>query len=69
VSKQRIEICEGCEWHSSKHKTLRKDKHCVNCGCPLSKKTKCLSCSCPDNKWGAVVTEEQQAEMEENGKQ
>lgn len=60
VSKERMEICNNCEHVSTKHKTLRLDVHCTNCGCTLAAKTKCLSCSCPLNKWKAVISEEQQ---------
>lgn len=66
VSKQRMEICRACP-HNSLNKpnyvTLRVDEHCVECGCTLSAKTKCLSCSCPLEKWVAVITEEQEKEI------
>ena len=52
---ERIAICEGCEFISSKRKSHRPDLHCTKCGCTLAAKTKCLSCSCPLNKWLAVV--------------
>ena len=64
VSLQRMEICDACEFHSKNHKTLRPDDHCTKCSCPLVTKTKCLSCSCPFNKWEAVLTEDQQIEIE-----
>lgn len=54
VSSERIAICEACPEHSSKHKTIRLDVHCNNCGCTLSAKTKCLTCECPLSKWGAT---------------
>ena len=63
VSKERLAVCSECEWHSSKHKTIRPDAHCIDCGCTLSAKTKCLSCSCPMNKWLAVVTEAEEEEI------
>ena len=52
TSKERMEICNNCEHISTKHKGLRPDVHCVECGCTLSAKTKCLSCECPKEKWG-----------------
>ena len=64
TSKERMEICNNCEHVSTKHKTLRLDVHCTNCGCTLSAKTKCLSCSCPLNKWKAVISEEQQKQID-----
>ena len=60
TAKERIAICEQCPHHSSKHKTMRPDAHCVECGCTLAAKTKCLSCSCPFNKWVALVTQEEE---------
>ena len=50
VSLSRLAICNECDEHSSKHKTMRPDAHCVNCGCTLSAKTKCLTCECPLKK-------------------
>lgn len=67
VSDERMAVCEGCEFNSKFHKTIRPDVHCVECGCTLSAKTKCLSCECPLLKWKAVVTEKQEVELEENG--
>mgnify|MGYP006286181149 CR=1 FL=1 len=56
VSSQRMSICEGCEYISSKFSSVRPDIHCTHCGCTLAAKTKCLSCSCPINKWTAEMT-------------
>ena len=70
VSSERMEICEGCVFHSEVRKTkmvyksVRPDVHCASCGCTLSAKTACLSCSCPLNKWEAVLNEEQQEHIE-----
>jgi len=51
VSNQRMTICNACEYVSTKHKTIRPDVHCIECGCTLSAKTKCLTCECPFKKW------------------
>lgn len=67
VAEERIAICEGCEWHSKNHESVRPDAHCTHCGCTLSAKTKCLSCSCPINKWAAVLTAQQEDEVKKNG--
>ena len=58
VSKERMAICDQCEWCSENKpkKPRRFDKHCTHCGCVLSAKTKCLSCSCPIDKWGPEMT-------------
>ena len=67
VSNGRMEICRNCFYHSSNrpgYRTMRPDEHCTNCGCTLSAKTKCLSCSCPKDYWKAVVTREQEDEID-----
>jgi hypothetical protein len=51
VSNSRMAICNECEHVSTKHKTIRPDVHCIECGCTLSAKTKCLTCECPLKKW------------------
>jgi len=65
ISKERMAICRTgpCELHSDRFITLRPDEHCTECGCPLKAKSKCLSCSCGIGKWKAVLTEEQEEEI------
>jgi len=53
VSNIRLAICEECSFHSKNHKSIRRDIHCTDCGCPLISKTKCLTCECPLQKWTA----------------
>ena len=65
MHRERMVICEQCEWISTKHKTIRPDVHCTDCVCTLSAKTKCLSCSCPLNKWLAVVEEDVADELKQ----
>jgi hypothetical protein len=60
VSAERMAICEACDLISTKHKTIRPDVHCTDCGCMLSAKTKCLSCACPLNKWEAVISSKEE---------
>jgi uncharacterized paraquat-inducible protein A len=69
TSEERMKICENCHYHSDNRKdysSIRLDKHCTNCGCTLSAKTKCLSCSCPINNWTAVLTQEQEEEIKKS---
>ena len=63
VSRERMVVCEDCEFHSKHHKTFRLDDHCTNCGCTLSAKTKCLSCECPISKWLPVLEEDKEQEL------
>lgn len=71
VSKERLDICNKCPEHSSNkknYKTIRIDSHCALCGCTLSAKTKSFSSECPLGKWKAVMTEDEQKEIEQHGK-
>lgn len=63
TSATRLEICNNCEFHSKNHLSVRPDAHCTKCGCTLAAKTKCLSCECPLKKWHAVLTHEQEKEI------
>ena len=66
VGEERILICRSCPSNSlnkENYSTIRPDEHCTECGCTLSAKTKCLSCSCPMEKWQAVITKEQENEI------
>jgi len=54
VSLSRLSVCDGCEFHSKNHLSIRPDAHCTNCGCTLATKTKCLTCECPLKKWVAT---------------
>lgn len=64
VSRERLKICEGCEYNSKNapRHTWITDlyDHCTDCGCPLTAKSKCLSCECGYKKWLAVITEEEE---------
>jgi hypothetical protein len=77
VGEERMKICNGCSYNSENRKktgkftSSRPDVHCTSCGCTLSAKTVCLSCSCPLEKWGAVISGEEEEqitkEFEEDG--
>jgi len=71
IGEERMAICNECELISTKHKSVRPDVHCTNCGCTLAAKTKCLSCSCPLKKWEEVMSidEEDALKKEIHGKQ
>ena len=63
----RLSVCNGCEHLSSNKKgyeSYRPDVHCTDCGCTISAKTKCLSCECPLKKWEAMMTKEQEEEID-----
>lgn len=66
IAAKRQKICDSC---------VRKDvegasciipgsQPCCNlCGCTLKIKLRSLSTDCPDLKWGAVITEEEEDEL------
>lgn len=62
VAALRTKICNGCEYNSKFHKTMRPDEHCTDCGCTISAKVSCLSCECPllEPKWKAELTDEEE---------
>lgn len=67
VSKERVTICNDCPFHSKNHNTpLRPDAHCTDCGCNLEAKSACLSCSCPQDKWLAVVDQDEEEQLKSN---
>jgi ribosomal protein L37E len=71
VSNERLAICNECPEHSynkENYKSVRIDAHCTMCGCTLSAKTKSFSSACPLEKWKAVMTQEQEKEIQQHGK-
>ncbi len=68
VSEERMVICNSCDLISTKHDSIRPDIHCTNCGCTLSAKTKCLSCKCPLDKWGSLMSLEEENEIKSKDK-
>lgn len=68
VHKERLEICNTCEYNSEAmkakgFKTIRIDYHCTLCGCNLDMKTRCMSCECPVKKWEALMSEVEDTTM------
>lgn len=69
--KERMDICRSCPHNSINDKNaniFRVDEHCTHCGCSLAPKTKCLSCSCPLNKWGSIISSEEELIIEKDEK-
>lgn len=58
TSEERLAICKGCPFNSTPGR-ISSLSRCLDCKCFLTKKTKCLSCQCPQNKWQAIVTEDE----------
>lgn len=52
IAEERISICRTCPYNSEVARAngdsiMRKDEHCLNCGCNLHLKTRALSAQCP----------------------
>ena|SRR6187455_2007555 len=71
VSSERMDICRGCPFNSinataaGTYSSIRRDEHCIECGCTLAAKTKCLSCKCPKDYWGAELTPEEEKTIDD----
>lgn len=68
IAAQRLQICKTCPHHSTNakskgYKTRRLDDHCTHCGCPLATKTRALQKGCPINNWPAILSDQEQAEL------
>jgi hypothetical protein len=68
VSKLRMEICDVCD---AKDKTgvecvvPGSQPCCTMCGCSLGFKTRSLSSSCPAKKWGSIISEKKEDQLDE----
>ena len=65
VAKERMEICNSCEFKGDKCLVPGTGPCCNNCGCSLSLKSRALSDNCPKDKWKAVLTEEEENKLNE----
>lgn len=62
TQEERLAICTNCPFNST-HGRITSYSRCMDCGCPLKKKTACLHCECPQLKWLAVATEEEEKKI------
>ena len=63
VAKERFNICKNCKELDNQGVNCfapGTQPCCSDCGCSLKFKTRSLSSSCPQDKWGALITEEQE---------
>ena len=68
LAEERMDICNKCphlDREGTKCEVPGTQPCCGICGCSLALKTRALSSSCPDDKpkWNAVVTEEQEDQI------
>lgn len=67
VAKMRRDICDTCEYLDTTGKGCAvkgTQPCCSDCGCSLTFKTRSLSSECPQGKWDAIITEEEEDELD-----
>jgi len=74
IANERWKICKKCEFIDAKGDKCvmpGTEPCCGECGCSLGFKMRALSSSCPKDKWTAIMTEEEEDNINEriNGNQ
>lgn len=67
VSKLRMDICNECpdkDTIGSECVVSGSQPCCSLCGCSLAFKTRSLSTSCPAKKWGSIVSEKKEDQLD-----
>lgn len=64
VARHRMEVCEACEFLGDKCLVPGTSPCCNECGCSLSFKTRSLSSECPKGKWKALLSEEEEDNLD-----
>lgn len=68
IAKERYKICLACNFLDTKGDlcVIKKSKPCCgSCGCGLALKTRALNTSCPEDKWPAILSDEESDLLEE----
>lgn len=65
VAKLRNEICTVCTSKGDECAVPGTAPCCNECGCSLAFKTRSLSSDCPLSKWEALITEEEEDQLDE----
>jgi hypothetical protein len=66
VAMWRSEICSSCpliDLKGNKCEVPGTQPCCGDCGCSLKYKTRSMSSSCPHGRWYAIMTEEEEDEL------
>lgn len=66
IANERWKICKGCDLLDENGKDCAApgtQPCCSDCGCSLGFKLRALSAACPQNKWGAVMTEDEEDKL------
>jgi hypothetical protein len=67
VSSERMNICTSCIYkdvEGSECLVAGTQPCCSLCGCSLEFKTRALSSECPDNRWAALLSEEEEDQLD-----
>ena len=64
ISALRFEECNNCESKGDECVVPGTAPCCNECGCSLAFKTRSLSSECPLGKWGALVSEEEEEQLD-----
>ena len=64
VASLRIEECNKCESKGNECAVPGTAPCCNECGCSLTFKTRSLSSECPLGKWKALVSEEEEEQLD-----
>lgn len=67
IAAERMSICETCphlDTQGDQCMVPGTQPCCKLCGCSLGLKTRALSASCDDNRWEAMLTAEEQEEID-----
>lgn len=64
IATLRYSICEECSSKGKKCAVKGTAPCCNECGCSLAFKTRSLSSDCPLGKWQAIITEEQEEQLD-----
>jgi hypothetical protein len=67
IAAERLAICNTCEFKDDVGEScaLTGSQPCCSiCGCAFKFKTRALSSECPEEKWKAVVTEEDEDKLD-----
>ena len=64
VAEERNKICDSCEHKGDKCMVPGTSPCCNLCGCSLKLKTRSLSAECDLGKWKALITPEEEDELD-----
>jgi hypothetical protein len=64
VAKERMNICNSCEVKGDECAVPGTQPCCNDCGCSLAFKTRSLSSNCPQDKWAALMSEEEEDKLD-----